>query len=49
MERANKLGAHAAVIIGEDELARGVAAVKDLTAGTQAEVPLTGLVAALAG
>jgi histidyl-tRNA synthetase len=43
LERANKTGARAAVILGEDELARGVAAVKDLTAGTQSEVPLDGL------
>ncbi len=41
MERANRIGARAAVIIGSDELARGVAQVKDLASGTQAEVPLT--------
>jgi histidyl-tRNA synthetase len=44
MERANKIGARAAVILGEAELARGVAAVKDLAAGTQAEVALGDLV-----
>ena len=48
MERANKSGARAAVIIGEDELARGVAAVKDLRAGTQAEVALDQLATYLA-
>ncbi len=43
MERANRIGARAAVILGEDELARGVAAVKDLTAGTQTEIALADL------
>jgi len=40
MERANKIGAHTAIIIGEDELARGVASVKDLANGTQSDMPL---------
>ena len=40
MERANKLGARAVVIIGDDEASRGVAAVKDLATGTQTEVAL---------
>ena len=40
MERANKIGARAAVIIGGDELARGVAQVKDLVGGGQEEVAL---------
>ncbi len=48
MERANKIGARAAVILGEDELARGVAQVKDLASGTQREVRLDALVASLA-
>jgi histidyl-tRNA synthetase len=48
MERANKSGARAAVIIGEDELARGVAAVKDLAAGTQEDIALADLPARLA-
>lgn len=43
MERANKIAAHAAVILGEDEVARGVAQVKDLRTGEQAEVPLAAL------
>ena len=47
MERANRIGARAAVIIGDDEVARGVAQVKDLATGAQAEVPLAELVAAL--
>ena len=48
MERANRIGARAAVIIGDAELARGVAQVKDLAAGTQSEVALTDLAAYLA-
>ena len=48
MERANKIGARAAIIIGSDELARGVAQVKDLRAGTQTEVPLSDLATHLA-
>ncbi len=40
MERANRIGAHAAVILGEAELARGVAQVKDLQTGAQREVSL---------
>ncbi len=48
MERANRIGARAAVILGEDELARGVAAVKDLAAGTQMEIALADLAGHLA-
>jgi histidyl-tRNA synthetase len=47
LERANKIGARAAIILGEDELARGVVAVKDLAAGTQTEVELSDLAAFL--
>ncbi len=43
MERANRSGARAAVIIGDAELARGVAQVKDLASGAQSEVPLADL------
>jgi histidyl-tRNA synthetase len=44
MERANRIGARAAVILGEEEIARGVAQLRDLDAGTQegvaiAEIP----------
>jgi histidyl-tRNA synthetase len=49
MQRANKLNARAAVIIGDEELAKGVAQVKDLDSGTQQEVALDRLAAALAG
>jgi len=48
MEQANKRHARAAVILGEAELARGVAQVKDLTSGAQSEVALAELVAHLA-
>ena len=47
MERANRIGARAAVIIGEDDLNNGVAQVKDLTTGTQEAVPLTNIAARL--
>jgi histidyl-tRNA synthetase len=47
MERANRIGARAAVILGGDEVARGVAQVKDLATGTQGEVPLADLPARL--
>jgi histidyl-tRNA synthetase len=47
MERANKQGARAAVIIGEAEAARGVAQMKDLVTGEQHEVALGDLAARL--
>ena len=47
MERANRIGARAAVIIGDAELARGAAQVKDLFTGTQSEVALADLAARL--
>ena len=40
MERANRIGARAAVILGEDDLAQGVAQVKDLASGQQEAVAL---------
>lgn len=43
MKRANKLNARAAVLIGTDELSRGVATVRDLDSGEQEEVPLAAL------
>lgn len=43
MERANKQGADAVVIIGSDEAARGVAQVKNLKTGEQTEVALVDL------
>ncbi len=47
MQRASASGAAFAVILGEDELARGEAAVKDLASGTQANVRLDALAGAL--
>ena len=48
MERANKIGARAAVIIGDDELANNVATVRDFSSGTQAQIALADLPAHLA-
>jgi histidyl-tRNA synthetase len=47
LERANRLGARAAVILGEAEVTKGVAQLKDLGSGEQAEVPLAELPARL--
>ncbi|TNE40825.1 MAG: histidine--tRNA ligase [Alphaproteobacteria bacterium] len=47
MKRANKLNAAAAILIGEDELARGVCTLRDLDKGEQSEVPLENIAAAL--
>ena len=49
MQRANKLNARAAIIIGDNELAKGVAQLKDLDSGEQREVALDQLAAALKG
>ncbi len=43
MKRANKVNAVAAVILGEDELARGVATLRDLESGEQEEATLASL------
>ena len=48
MKRANKLNARVAVILGETELAKNVAAVRDLDSGEQREVPLATLIESLA-
>jgi histidyl-tRNA synthetase len=48
LQRANKANARAAVILGDNELAKGVAAVKDLDKGEQKEVTLDSLAEALA-
>ena len=47
MERANRIGARAAVILGEAELARGVAQLKHLDTGAQEEVALDKLASRL--
>ena len=43
LKRANKLNARAAIILGGDELAKGVATLRDLDSGVQEEVPLAAL------
>ena len=48
LKRANKLGACAAVLLGEDELARNAATVRDLDTGEQTEVALDSLTTHLA-
>ena len=48
MKRANKLNASAAVLLGEDELARGVATIRDLDSGEQEEAALASLTEHLA-
>ncbi|MDD9876846.1 MAG: His/Gly/Thr/Pro-type tRNA ligase C-terminal domain-containing protein, partial [Magnetovibrio sp.] len=44
INRANKANASAVVILGEDELAKDVATVRDMETGEQAEAPLASLV-----
>jgi len=48
MERANRIGASHAIILGEEEVARGVAQVKDLASGAQVEMALDAIPAHLA-
>ena len=48
MERANRIGARAAIIIGSAEAGRGTAQLRDLATGEQAEVPLAELPGRLA-
>ena len=40
---ADRVGARAVVIIGDDEIASGVAVVRDMASGTEERVPFTGL------
>jgi histidyl-tRNA synthetase len=48
MKRADRSGALFALILGDDELARGVVAIKELRGdGAQDEVPLAGVAAEL--
>ncbi|MBV9252100.1 MAG: histidine--tRNA ligase, partial [Acetobacteraceae bacterium] len=47
MERANRIGACAAVILGEDDIAQGVVQVKHLGSGKQEAVKLPQLTAYL--
>lgn len=46
-KRADKLGCSHAIVIGDDELAKGVAKVKDLKTGVEAEVAIATLVVQL--
>ncbi len=48
MQRANKIKARAAVILGDNEIAKQVAAVRDLDSGEQSDVPLASLAERLA-
>ncbi|TVR98232.1 MAG: histidine--tRNA ligase [Rhodospirillales bacterium] len=43
MKRANRIGARAAVILGEAELAAGLATVRDMHSGEQQQVPIDSL------
>src|SRR3546814_17358439 len=47
LAKADALGARYALILGDDEIAKGVASVKNLGAGTQIEVALDALAQAL--
>ena len=49
MKTAAALKARYALILGDDELAKGVAAVKDMNSGEQASLPLQGLAKAMMG
>ncbi len=48
MQQANRAGARVAVLLGDDEIARSVATVRDMESGEQSEVPIDRLAAALA-
>lgn len=47
MARANKLGARFAIIIGADEIARGVVQLKDMARNAQSEVPIADIADAI--
>jgi histidyl-tRNA synthetase len=47
MRRANRIGARAAILFGDDELARATMTVRDLDSGAQTEVPRDRLAEAL--
>jgi len=47
LRRANRIGAFAAILLGDDELAHGAATVRELNSGVQSEVPLAELPARL--
>jgi histidyl-tRNA synthetase len=43
MRRADRIGARAAILIGDNELAQGAATVRDFDSGAQELVPLADL------
>ena len=47
MRRADRIGARAAVLIGDDELAQGAVTIRDLDSGQQDLVPMAEIVARL--
>jgi len=47
LRRANRIGAFAAILLGDDELTRGTATLRNLANGVQSEVPLAELPARL--
>ncbi len=47
MKQAGRLGAKYVVVIGDDEIERGVAVVRDMASGDQTEVPLSELLSQL--
>ncbi len=47
MKRADRLDAVAALLLGDDELARGTVTLRDMDSGEQSEVPLAGIQAPL--
>lgn len=47
MKRADRLGAVAALLLGDDELARGTVTLRDMDSGEQSEVPLADIRAPL--
>jgi len=48
MKRADRIGASAALILGDDELARNVVQVRDMKTGEQSEIALDDVTAGLA-
>ena len=48
LERANRIGARAAVILGDDDIARGIVQMKNLTTGAQEAVAMAEIAARLA-
>jgi histidyl-tRNA synthetase len=42
MRRANRVNAGAAVLIGDDEVAKNAVTLRDLDSGEQVEVPIAG-------